>query len=193
MSQSRYNEQGRLSALQEKTGRSEFRGGGVHLPGAAAGQVRRQLALGPLQYPKEAIVMGPPWENTKKEGGIPLCVGRILHSNGPGSSNLRVKNMGDLGGNGKEAGGSSRELPLKVTRERAQLKWYGTWNRERAASVIRETGTQTLGSSLTVGRPQWWSGWRCSQYTRCVKRRWFKMEGGGSVSPGGGKRRRGHI
>ena len=44
------------------------------------------------------------------------------------------------------------------------------------------------GSISTVRIPQYWSGWRCGQYTRCVKKIRGMTEGGGVVSPGGGKR-----
>ena len=42
---------------------------------------------------------------------MPLCFIHLLQSGGPGSSALRIKNMGDIGGDDKEARGIPRGLP----------------------------------------------------------------------------------
>ena len=63
------------------------------------------------QYPKGATGMGPPWEYTEEVGGGPHCVGYLLQSGGLGSSALWVRNMGALGGDGQESGGSPCGIP----------------------------------------------------------------------------------
>ena len=77
------------------------------------------------QHPKGVAGMGPPQEDNKDGGGGTLCVSYLLHSGGPGSSDIQVRKMCALSGDVKEAGGSPRVFSLEDHREEsvAALVW----------------------------------------------------------------------
>ena len=107
-------------------GRSALGGGGINLPWSADGQVRQRLARGPPQYTKVAAGLGPNREATEEGGGLPCGVGYLLHSSGPSSSTLWFRNMGDIGGYGKESGVIPNGLPLEGLGEDIDVAvgWY---------------------------------------------------------------------
>ena len=101
------------SSSREETGGGGVGGCvGVHLLGADAGKVRRRLDGGPIKYTEGVAGLGKNREDIE-EGWDETCgVRYILQSGGPGSFSLWVINMGAIGVDGKEAGGSPRGIPL---------------------------------------------------------------------------------
>ena len=56
--------------------------------------------------------------------------------------------MGVVSCNGKETGGDHVGFLRQVTEKKARCQWGGTWRKAAAESVLKESGTQKLGTYI---------------------------------------------
>ena len=80
------------------------------MPGTDVGPVRQKLSGGPLECQEGAPSMDPARENTKESGGGPTIVINVLSVSGAGGIDFWGGNLGVVGGNVLEAGGSAHGI-----------------------------------------------------------------------------------
>ena len=92
--------------------------------------------------------MEPARETAKARGGGLASVGNVLLVSGAGGVNLWGGYLCFVGGNVKEAGGGACGFPTQVPGQKAKWQRNRTWRSAAAAMVLKEVGTQSLGTYL---------------------------------------------
>ena len=86
-------------------------GGDLQIPGTNVGPVKQQLDKSPQEFWERALSMYPSRETAKERGGGPASISNIPSGSGAGGITLWGGDLGFVGGDVPESGGSARELP----------------------------------------------------------------------------------
>ena len=122
--------------------------GDLQMPKTDVGLFRKRLAGGPPECWEGVPSMDPDRETAKERGDEPASVSNVLSSSGAGGVNLWGGYLCFVGGNFKEAGGGACGFPTQVPGQKAKWQRNRTWRSAAAAMVLKEVGTQSLGTYL---------------------------------------------